>query len=225
MSSSSASPPDPLAVEVVEHGPAVLHADDGRVVGSDTAAPSRTGDPGVARAADPVLTGVELRDALDDVRHVFVHRPDQLVPVRLTPDEARVFLRRASGFPQPVVVTARVRGPDMVVHTLHYLGHPTRRLRLGGAGPPSPSSSPAGSADAAADAVLDAAAPDLLRGLGRPRRVARGRVTRKRPSHGLLIVPVAVRSVGRSVPASEPEPSDDERLPPGVTAVDDRDSY
>ena len=126
---SELTDPDPVAVEVIEHGPAVLHADDGRVVQTDPVTLASEGDVGVALPADPVLTGAEVRGALDDTRYVFVHCPDQLVPVRLTPDEARTFLRRASGFSQPVIVTARVRGSDMVVHTLHYLSGSPRGLR------------------------------------------------------------------------------------------------
>ena len=216
---------DTVAADVLDHGPALLHAEDGTLVARDEVAGPDTGDAGVARSTDPVLTGAELRQALTDVRHVFVHRPDQLVPVRLTPDEAKVFLRRASGLPQPVIVTARVRGLDMVVHTLHYLGHPTRRLRLGGA---SDSLVP-GSGDATVDSGSSASSPaDLLTGLGRPRRVSRvGRVTRQRPLHGLLIVPVRVSSRPGRVRSADPDAvvDDDESLPAGVTAVDDRDSY
>ena len=215
---SHRSGPDPVAVEVIEHGPAVLHADDGRVVPPDSARPASEGDVGVAPPADPVLTGAEVRGALDDTRYVFVHRPDQLVPVRLTPDEARTFLRRASGFPQPVIVTARVRGSDMVVHTLHYLSGSPLHLRR--------SEDASVASDASPVPPVDVLASDLLRGLGRPRRVARGRLTRKRPHHGLLVVPVSVGSPRmRASTPSKPDAGDGERLPPGVTAVDDRDSY
>lgn len=156
----------------------------------------------VRRPSDPVLTGdSEIRAALGAARHVFVHRPDQLVPVRLTPAEARLFLRRAGGLPQPVLVTARYRGPDLVVRTLQYLGHPTR---VG-----TPRSPHAPGAPGRADPP-DPASQDPLRGLGRPRPV--GRVTRDRPKHAILTVPVS-RARGR-FPG----------LPEGVAPLDDPDS-
>ena len=91
---------------------------------------------GVADVLDPVETvaGVDgVRRVVRQARKVWlVTDPEALAPCRLTKRAARALLDRmdageeAPDGVRPVVVTARVEGPDAVIRTLEWLGDASR---------------------------------------------------------------------------------------------------
>ena len=117
-------------------------------------AEDKTDVPDVLAPAETVagVDGVKL--VVDKVRKVWlVSDPDALAPCRLTKRQARALLARmesaesAAGGEgpavRPVVVTARVEGPDAVIRTLEWLGDESRLGR------PAHAQSPARAAGAA----------------------------------------------------------------------------
>jgi hypothetical protein len=93
---------------------------------------------GVADVLDPAETvaGVDdVRRVVNKVRKVWlVSDPEALAPCRLTKRAARALLDRVAageeeGGPEglrPVMVTARVEGPDAVIRTLEWMGDASR---------------------------------------------------------------------------------------------------
>ena len=106
---------------------------------------------GVADVLDPAETvaGVDgVRGVVKKARNVWlVSDPEALAPCRLTKRAARALLDRvAAGEDEagpdgvrPVMVTARVEGPDAVIRTLEWMGDASRMGR------PTDPVSPAGS--------------------------------------------------------------------------------
>ena len=96
---------------------------------------------GVADVLDPAETvaGVDgVRRVVKKARKVWlVSDPEALAPCRLTKRAARALLDRVAagedaGGPdgvRPVVVTARVEGPDAVIRTLEWMGNASRMGR------------------------------------------------------------------------------------------------
>lgn len=96
--------------------------------------------PGVdVLASAETVAGVDgVRDVLKKARRVWlVTDSEQLVPSRLTKRDARKLLDRiAKGGAvdgpdgvRPVMVTARVEGPDAVIRTLEWMGDASRMGR------------------------------------------------------------------------------------------------
>ena len=93
---------------------------------------------GVADVLDPAETvaGVDgVRRVVKKARKVWlVSDPEALAPCRLTKRAARALLdrvaagedERGSEGVRPVVVTARVEGPDAVIRTLEWMGDASR---------------------------------------------------------------------------------------------------
>ena len=94
------------------------------------------------RGVADVLDSVETVAGVDGVKRVvnkarkvwLVSDPDALAPCRLTKRAARALLDRMAageaggeaGGVRPVVVTARVEGPDAVIRTLEWIGDESR---------------------------------------------------------------------------------------------------
>ena len=55
-------------------------------------------------------------------RRVLIYKPNDLVPKRLTPRETRELLQGLRKQVDPVIVTSRMQGTDMIVRTLEYFG-------------------------------------------------------------------------------------------------------
>ncbi len=72
----------------------------------------------------PTVAGVEgVRRAVQQARQVWlIQDPEALAPCRLTKRQAREMLDRIADGARPVVVTARVEGPDAVIRTLEWMG-------------------------------------------------------------------------------------------------------
>ena len=104
---------------------------------------------GVPDVLDPAQTvaGVDgVKRVVDKVRKVWlVSDPEALAPCRLTKRQARALLDRMEdgeaeeGRVRPVVVTARIEGPDAVIRTLEWLGDASRLGR-----PSKPAAAPRG---------------------------------------------------------------------------------
>ena len=95
-------------------------------------AENETGVPDVLGSAETVAGVDGVKRVVDKARKVWlVSDPNALAPCRLTKRQARALLARmesgesATGEGagvRPVVVTARVEGPDAVIRTLEWLG-------------------------------------------------------------------------------------------------------
>ena len=93
-------------------------------------------DPGVPDVLDEAETvaGIDgVKRVVDKARKVWlVSDPEALAPCRVTKREARQILARMESGEddpdgvRPVVVTARVQGPDAVIRTLEWLGDESR---------------------------------------------------------------------------------------------------
>lgn len=87
----------------------------------------------------PTVAGVEgVRRAVQQARQVWlIQDPEALAPCRLTKRQAREMLDRIAAGGEvdgpdgarPVVVTARVEGPDAVIRTLEWMGDASRMGR------------------------------------------------------------------------------------------------
>ena len=85
--------------------------------------------PSGGQPSHPTCVGVDqvLEQILtEEPRRVLVYEPNDLVPKRLTPRETREMLKGMRESDQPVIVTSRVQGSDMIVRTLEYLGDRNR---------------------------------------------------------------------------------------------------
>ena len=99
-------------------------------------AEDETGVPDVLASAETVAGVDGVKRVVDKARKVWlVSDPDALAPCRLTKRQARALLARMESAEstagegpavRPVVVTARVEGPDAVIRTLEWLGDESR---------------------------------------------------------------------------------------------------
>ena len=91
-----------------------------------------TDEPRSSDVLEPASTvaGVdEVRRAAKSARRLFlVTDPRALAPERLSKRDASRLFAAIQGGARPVVVTARVQGPDLVIRTVQWLGD---RSRLG----------------------------------------------------------------------------------------------
>ena len=76
----------------------------------------------------PTVAGVdEVRRAAKSARQLFlITDATALAPERLSKRDAKRFFEDVESGVRPVVVTARVQGPDLVIRTVQWLGDQSR---------------------------------------------------------------------------------------------------
>ena len=101
----------------------------------------RPADPLRGGDDEPIVGLSAVRKTLDEIRgkRVLIYEADSLVPRRLNHAEAVELLNGMGHGIDPCVITARVRGSDMVIRTIEWLGDRAQPSR-----PRSPTDPPAG---------------------------------------------------------------------------------
>ena len=72
--------------------------------------------------ADDSAVGVfDVEEAISKARRVTLYSGSGLGPVQVTREQLRALVRSVRNAPDPVIVTARFEGPDLVVRTLEFM--------------------------------------------------------------------------------------------------------